>query len=469
MKDYLFLIVVIFSIAVWGQDVSEMLQYSHVKDSLLVRFKNIEDSKLDQARKDWFWQQLQVTHIKQLEIVPDLYAIQLPENSNLAAILPWLFNNYKDILYAEPNYIANFDLNSNDPYFEDGSLWGLEKIQAPQAWDSKRESDIIVAILDSGADPTHEDLKDNIWKNPYEFNGTPGIDDDENGYMDDLQGWNTVKNSANIEDDVRHGSHVAGIIGGTGNNKIGISGVCWKVQLMIVKVGDTTGITYAGAINGLEYARRSHAKICNMSFGAGSFSQAMYDAIGVLKSEGIICVCAAGNRSGNNNDINPYFPASYDHDNIVSVTASNINDDLHTTSAYGPNSVDIFAPGVGILSTVPPSLNAGKAYLKLNGTSMAAPHIAGCLALLWARYSDLTYQELIAKILRTVDLLPNGTSKVKSGGRVNIYNALMETEGRESGSGGCSSYPHQYSIISAISNLIPYLLLLGFFLKRKKR
>ncbi|HKI71302.1 MAG TPA: S8 family serine peptidase, partial [Verrucomicrobiae bacterium] len=280
---------------------------------------------------------------------------------------------------------------------------------------------IIVAVIDTGVRYTHEDLADNMWVNPGEIPGN-GIDDDGDGYVDDVHGINVINHTGDPNDDYGHGTHVSGTIGAVGNNTVGIVGVCWKVQIMACKFLDSTGNGFiSDAIKCMDYARSKGAKVINASWGSTSFtSQALHDAIDTLRQAGIIFVAAAGN-SAQDNGVNPIYPASYDLDNIISVAATTRDDDLAVFSNYGASTVDLGAPGEPIFSCWNGS---DSDYRYFQGTSMAAPHVTGACALLMAHYPNDNYRQIINRILSNVDRLPSLAGKCISGGRLNLQRAL---------------------------------------------
>jgi subtilisin family serine protease len=274
--------------------------------------------------------------------------------------------------YAEPNYIYRALATPNDPEF--GQLWGLNNtgqtggttdadIDAPEAWDIHKGSpDVVIAVTDSGVAYNHPDLDDgsnsNIWTNDAEFNGAPGIDDDGNGYVDDVHGWDFVGDDSDPTDYHTHGTHVAGTIAAIGNNSAGITGVNWYASIMPLRIMGSFGVAdTANIIEGISYAVDNGAKVINASWGGGDFSQALYDAISHANDQGVLFVAAAGNGGddaiGDDNDASPFYPASYDLPNIISVAATDHNDNLGDFSNYGATSVDVAAPGVFIRSSVP--------------------------------------------------------------------------------------------------------------------
>lgn len=328
---------------------------------------------------------------------------------------------------AEPDYVIHASATPNDPgyYYS----WGLNNtgqlggkahadIDAPSAWDSQNSaSNIIVAVVDTGARYTHEDLAANMWHNPREIPGN-GKDDDGDGIIDDVVGMNAITGSGDPMDDAGHGTHVSGIIGAVGNNGKGVAGVCWKVQIMALKFMDSTGQgDTSDAISCINYARQHGAKVINASWGSTFGSSALRTAISSAKNAGIIFVAAAGNEQSNN-DLTPSYPASYTLNNIVTVAATNGRDELDTQySNYGATSVDIAAPGTGIYSTW---YGGDSAYQYLSGTSMATPHVTGAIALLCAAYPSDSYSTTISKLYAAVDKLPSLSGKCVTGGRLNI-------------------------------------------------
>lgn len=329
--------------------------------------------------------------------------------------------------YAEPNYYRYLNLVPNDPRYPE--MWGLNNtgqtggtpgadIDAQAAWNITAGSpNVVVALIDSGTDLIHQDLAANIWTNPGEIPGN-GIDDDGNGFIDDVHGWDFRDNDNDPTDTSAtcsgHGTHTAGTIGALGNNGIGVTGVNWSVKIMPLRVFG--GFFCSGAdsqiISAIEYYTDFGIRLSSNSYGGGPFNQAMMDAIRASKS---VFVAAAGN-DGRDNDVTPNFPSNYELDNIIAVAATDDTDARASFSNFGVNSVDLGAPGVDILSTIP-----GNNYGLLSGTSMATPHVAGAVGLLLAQDPGLTDREIRFRILRGVD--PTGLP-VATGGRLNARNAL---------------------------------------------
>jgi parallel beta-helix repeat protein len=364
-------------------------------------------------------------------IVPGLTVVKLPEDVSVLDAFA-RFNQTANILYAEPNYKLRLFILPNDTRFSE--LWGMNNtgqsggkadadIDAPEVWDiftGTGSESVVVAVTDTGVDYNHEDLIANKWVNTAEKNGAPGVDDDDNGYIDDIYGYDFVNADADPMDDHMHGTHVAGIIGGVGNNNKGVAGVCWKASIMALKCFDASGSGSLGdAIEAIAYAVDNGAKVINASWGFSYETQALRDSIQAAADAGVILVAAAGN-DGTNNDNVPYYPCNTDVNNVISVMATDHNDNRVNTwwsSNYGATTVDIGAPGHAIRSCY-----LGGNYVSISGTSMAAPHVAGACALMWAANPSLTYSQVKNVLLATVDTTLPGLCV--SGGRLNLFNAI---------------------------------------------
>jgi serine protease len=340
------------------------------------------------------------------------------------------------IVYAEPNYIVHATLIPNDASF--GQLWGMNNtgqtggtagadISAVQAWDvSVGSRDVVVGVIDTGVDYTHPDLAANMWVNPGEIPGN-GLDDDGNGYADDIHGINAITGTGDPMDDNDHGSHCAGTIGGVGNNGVGVAGVNWNVSIAAMKFlsGSGSGTT-ADAITGINYAvdlklnRGVDIRVLSNSWGGGGFSQALEDAIVAANNADILFVAAAGN-SATDNDTSPHYPSSYEVPNVVAVASTDHNDNLSSFSCFGATSVDLGAPGSSILSTTP-----GNTYQTFSGTSMATPHVTGAAALLLSVNNTLTVGELKDLLMQNGDPIPALAGKTVSGKRLNVDAAIRQ-------------------------------------------
>ena len=290
------------------------------------------------------------------------------------------------IVYAEPDYIEEMHIISNDPLYN--QLWGIQKINAPLAWDyTTGDSSISVGVIDTGIDQNHPDIRENMWTT-------------WNGRL--IYGWNFADNSSDSMDLDGHGSHVAGTIGAVGNNRIGITGVCWQVRVAALKFG----LDVASAIAAIDFANYYKISILNASWGGRAYSQALKDAID--QYDGLF-IASAGN-DGTNNDVDPMYPASYDCKNIISVAAVDPYDTLARFSNYGLKTVDIAAPGTNILS-----LDLAGEYSPLNGTSMAAPHVAGAAALLKSSMPNISTITLKRIILSSAMENPELKGKILTG------------------------------------------------------
>lgn len=387
----------------------------HSSELLLVRFR--EDLK--QSRRENLHRRLGTRVHHSYRRIP-VEVVEIPEGSDLATILA-AYEEYPEVEYAEPNYRIFLDAVPDDPRFDE--LWALRNlgqtggtpgadISAPAAWeDAVGSSEVIVAVIDTGINYRHRELAGNIWTNPRPT-------------FDDLHGavWsrgNGTMSSGDPMDVHGHGTHCAGIIGASGNNALGVAGVNWNVRLMALRFLDREGSGYAAdAVAALEYAIDHGAHLTSNSWGGGSTSQALEDMIAAAGEAGQIFVAAAGN-SGSDNDRIPYHPASLDCPNIVSVAASDHNDLPAYFSNYGRTSVDLAAPGVGILSC----WKDGD-YQTHNGTSMAAPYVAGAAALLLSLHPDAGYSELKSWILAGADPRPAWEEKTLTGGRLNLARSL---------------------------------------------
>ncbi len=345
--------------------------------------------------------------------------------SSLDAVQQW-FSHDTYISSFEQDSVRQADKVSNDPSLS--QLWGMTKIDAQDAWNvttgATGANRVVVAVIDTGVDYTHPDLAANIWTNTAEIAGN-GADDDHDGFVNDVHGYNFVSNTGNPMDDNGHGTHVSGTIAAAGNNSLGVTGVNWSASIMALKFMDSTGSGYlSDAIRAINYAtmeRTQHSvnvRVINASWGGGGFSSAMQTAIQAANDAGILFVAAAGN-SGTNNDVAAQYPANYTPPNVISVAASDQNDHLASFSCYGATTVDLAAPGVSIYSTVP-----NNRYAYYSGTSMATPMVSGVAALAWAYKPNASVADIKNAILQGVDHISSLSGKVASGGRLDAYNTL---------------------------------------------
>jgi subtilisin family serine protease/subtilisin-like proprotein convertase family protein len=396
-----------------------------------------------------------------------IYSVHLkPGTSPITAVAYYSTRPYA-VTASVDNYVS-IQRTPDDPNYP--SQWDMPKIGAPTAWDvTTGTRKFVVGVVDSGIDYNHQDLFMNIWINNAEIptsirntlvdadgdgvitfwdlnhssnagkvadnngNGVidpsdilrptsqggwlDGVDQDSNGYVDDLLGWDFANSDNDPMDDNNHGTHVAGTIGAVGNNGLGVAGINWSISLMPLKFLSASGSGLVSrAVMAIDYAVNKGVKLTNHSWGGANYSVSLAAAIGRARDAGHIIVAAAGN-SGQNLDSSPQYPASYStsYNNVVTVASVNSSDQLASSSNYGVNTVTLAAPGVSILSTV---RNNGYSYF--SGTSMAAPHVAGAIALYWASHPTLSYTQVIEKLKTSVDPIPGLADKVMTGGRLNV-------------------------------------------------
>jgi subtilisin family serine protease len=349
-----------------------------------------------------------------------------------------------DIEFIEPNAVFTIQgyLDNQipqDPNFSD--LWGMHNtgqkdsagqtgvagidMDAARAWHLQTGSrDIVVAVIDTGIDPDIEDLKNNMWVNEAEANGQAGVDDDGNGFVDDIHGFDFANNDSDPVDDHGHGSHCAGTIGAEGNNNIAVAGVVWNVRLMALKFLSSSGSgTLEGAVQAIDYATQNGAHLTSNSWGCASAScnsQALKESIERASAAGVLFVAAAGNSSANN-DTSHNYPSNFETPNMVAVAAIDNRGNKASFSSYGKTKVHVGAPGVKILSTTPSGLQSW------SGTSMATPHVAGLAALLLSQEPGLEMAELKNRILGSTRPLSTMRNFVATGGIANAYHALSNT------------------------------------------
>lgn len=347
------------------------------------------------------------------------------------------YRNHPAVRIIEPNYLLHADVVPNDPSFP--IQWSLQNtgqqggtpgadIHAVAAWDQTTGSNqVVVAIIDTGIDLTHPDLVANLYTNPGEIPGN-GLDDDGNNLVDDVHGFDFANFDGDPSDDNGHGTHVAGTIGAQGNNGLGVAGVVWHARLLPLKFLDAGGTgTTADAVDCVDYAVLAGASVINASWGSSERSQALELAISGANDEGVLFVTAAGN-TGSNNDVFGNYPASFPERNVIAVGASSQTDGRASFSNYGPAGVDLFAPGVQILSTLP-----GDRYGLSSGTSMSAPHVSGALALLKSRFPGMGAPTMKDVLMAATDRVPALAGLCVSGGRLNASRIL---EGVDSTSPG---------------------------------
>lgn len=363
-----------------------------------------------------------------------------------------------DVEFIEPNYLLSVNPtevsqlgsppSSSDEYLQSGSdanarvtdSWAIQK---PYDQGSK----VTVAVVDTGLDKSHKLFADSgaIWTNSAEANGTSGVDDDGNGYVDDVYGWNFAANSANNSDDNDHGTHVAGIILGIGQDVVAYPVRESKVKIMALKFLDANGSgSTSSAVRAIYYAVNSGAKVINNSWGGSSYSQSLHEAYTYAYNNGVVIVSAAGN-SNSNNDSTSMYPANLDTPNNISVAASDDSDRRASFSNYGVGTVNVGAPGVRILSSVPGSgcIDPG-CFQMMSGTSMATPFVAGMAALILREAPQLSAYQVRGVILGSIDAVSGLADKVATGGRVNVYKAITSAINSASTAAWSPSYEPDY-------------------------
>jgi subtilisin family serine protease/outer membrane protein assembly factor BamB len=389
-----------------------------------------------------------VTTARRFSHLNGMRLIQVPEGSSIEEVRQTLIRSGKYAVVATDDIRAISNTTPTDTFFN--QQWSLYNngasgnkagadIGARAAWDTATDaSTVIVAIVDSGINVLHPDIAANLWTNPDETNND-GIDNDHNGYVDDMHGIDTTVTagtvaSSNPTDENGHGTHVAGIIGAIGNNAKGISGVAWHVQIMPLKFIDSTGKgSTSDAITCINYAIAKKANIINASYGSEQgqayYNDAEYLAINAARKAGIIFVAAAGNDTLNL-DIDKSYPTSYPLDNIVSVGSTSSLDDPSTFSNYGSGACDLFAPGESIVSLNYKYTSESDGYVLMSGTSMAAPHVTGALALMKAVFPTDSYRGLINRLLRSTTTLGSLKGYCETSGRLNLATAIVSTVNR---------------------------------------
>ncbi len=422
----------------------------YVPGELLIKYK----PEVRSATAAYYQTQYEVTTMKSFNAI-GVDHVKLPQTMTVEGALE-VFQSDPNVEYAEPNYYRYATGTPNDALF--GLLWGMHNtgqtvngtagipdadIDAPEAWDiTTGSSSVVVAVVDSGVSTLSvvNDLSGNIWSNPGEIPEN-GIDDDSNGYVDDVVGWDFVFDDNSPNDANGHGTHVAGTVAAVGNNSTGVTGVSWSTKIMALRFLDARGSgSTEDAISAILYANAKGAHVINNSWGGGGYNQSLKDAIDASSA---VVVCAAGNGGsdliGDDNDAVPFYPSSYTSSNLIAVAATDQNDNRASFSNYGPTSVDVAAPGVNILST----LSTG-GYGYLAGTSMAAPHVAGLAALIHTVSSSassgnrtLAATDIIQTIKDTVDPLSSLSGVIATGGRINAYTAVSSGGNGDELEDGC--------------------------------
>ena len=401
----------------------------HVADEVLVQFRSNVSERVAEATHG-FVGATRIDRFRQVKVDRVKVAKDWTVDETVA-----LYNLDPDVALAEPNYYRSAETTPNDPRFN--IQWSLHNLgqtggtvdadlDGPEAWNQQTGNpSVVVAILDTGMDMDHSDLAGNLWMNYGEdwIDGKPGhnnVDDDGNGKVDDYYGWDFVNEDNDPDDDSSgHGTHVAGIIAADGNNGIGVAGVSWTASIMPLKMlSGAEGGLVSDEIAAIDYAIANGAHIINASYGGTGYSQLEYNAIKRAGDAGILFVAAAGNQR-RNNDVHPVYPASHDLENIVSVAATDGNDNLLSTSNYGQHSVDVAAPGYLIYSTT-----VNNSYQYRSGTSMAAAHVSGLASLIRSDDFALTDRQTRARIVNGVDVKSNLNGVISSYGRVNAFSSF---------------------------------------------
>lgn len=405
--------------------VADPVTKPHMPDRVIIKFKSNATAAEKQAIKDDLRAQTRKNFGRIKAELLDIEGISVEEAINR-------YKHHGKVEYIEPDYIVEALEIPDDVFFD--QLWGMVNtgqtggtadadIDADMAWEVGTGShSVLVGVIDTGIDYNHTDLAANTWTNPGEIAGN-GIDDDGNGFVDDIKGWDFYNDDNDPIDDHGHGTHCSGTIGAVGNNGIGVAGVNWNVSIAGIKFLSSGGSgSTSDAIDGINYGITIGCKVLSNSWGGGGYSLALEEAIQDAYDAGILFVAAAGNSSSDN-DITPHYPSSYDVNNVVAVASTDHNDNLSGFSCYGLTSVDLGAPGSDIYSTLP-----GNSYGYLSGTSMATPHVAGVAALIWSLYPGMTVDLVKARLLDMADPIPALAGKCVSGARLNAFMSIAEPD-----------------------------------------
>lgn len=405
---------------------------AHVADHAMMRFPAGFDREAVAA-----WCTRHGLTLRKKLATDDIFLVQAPRPvlDAVASLIRDFSTEFagQELALAEPDYLQFAEATPSDPSF--GSLWGLHNtgqssgtadadIDAPEAWSlSTGSRDVVVGVIDTGIDRTHPDLAPNMWTNPAEIAGN-AIDDDGNGFVDDIRGWDFYADDADPADVQGHGTHCAGTIGAVGDNLLGVAGVNWEVSLVSLRfLGDGGSGSTSDAVDAVNYARGLGITLTSNSWGGGGYSAVLEQAIKSAGNVGQLFIAAAGNDATNNDAI-PHYPSSYPSENIIAVASTTRTDALSSFSCYGPLSVDLAAPGSDILSTT-----MGGTFGTKSGTSMATPHVAGAAALLYALSPDRSHIDIKNVLLQTADPLPVLNGICVSGGRLNLYRAAEYVAG----------------------------------------
>lgn len=408
----------------------------HVADELLVQYKagalpSQQDRALQRVQADRR-EMIRRSH-ERADGGGDLELVAVPVGKSLADAMQQLAQD-PAVEFVEPNWEYQHAATSNDTYVSNGTLWGMTGTygsRASNAWANNRSncSNVWVGVIDEGYMYSHSDLAANVGTNPGEIPNN-GVDDDANGYVDDVYGWDFDGNNSTVFDGATddHGTHVSGTIGGVGGNGQGVAGVCWNVRLINAKFLGRRGGTTANAVKAVDYLTDLKVRhglnlvATNNSWGGGGFSQALQDAIERANQQDILFVAAAGNDAFDCDSSSSCYPAEYPNDNIIAVASITSSGAMSSFSSYGKTSVDICAPGSAITSTVPKSSRKSvvEGYASYSGTSMATPHVTGAAALYAAYHPGSTAAQIKAAILASATATSSCNGKVVSNGRLNV-------------------------------------------------
>lgn len=394
---------------------------SYAPDQLIVQFHpevnlSVGSLKSNIASLDRSFALIKPQSVFRINAPGQTYILKLSNDTDVTAAVAVL-NTDPAVVYAEPDYTAKYSGLPDDPFYD--QQWGLDKIEAEIAWDhTSGSASVVIAIIDSGIDLEHQDLSPNLWVNPGEIPSN-NLDDDNNGFIDDVHGWNFVSANSNVTDTSGHGSMVAGVAAARTDNSVGIAGVCGLCRIMPVKVAQDTGvINYSDIAAGIYYAVGKGANIINLSLGGYSDSITVHNAINYAMSKNILVVAGAGN----DNTSSPFYPAAYEE--VLAVAGTDLNDHKTANSNYG-DWVDLTAPAENILSTT-----LGD-YTSDSGTSYAAPFVAGASGLLLTLHPDWTPAMVIAQFEQTSDNLdssnPDYPGQLGSG-RLNLASAMQSPQ-----------------------------------------
>lgn len=421
----------------------------YIQDAVIVKYtKGLSESKKDEIRKD-----VGADKAKKLsKLTPDSEVITVKGNQDIKKVIEKLLKKKGEVEIAEPDYLLAAVNEANDDRYIAGEMWGMYGpntapysnefgSEAGAAWARgfTGSSNVVVGVIDEGIDINHPDLQANIWFNPGETAGN-GDDDDDNGYVDDINGWDFFNNDNSVfdaQDGDNHGTHCSGTIGATGNNGIGVVGVNWDVKIISAKFLGPEGGSTSDAIAAVDYLtdlKLNHGVnvvATSNSWGGGGFSTGLRDAIRRAGDADILFIAAAGN-DGADNDVASSYPSNYDcsvrHDNgrdrgwdcMVSVASITSSGAKSSFSSYGLTTVDLGAPGSAIMSTV-----AGSSYQSYSGTSMATPHVSGAVALCAAANPSLSASAIRQALMDSTEATPSLAGRTVTGGRLNV-DAMMD-------------------------------------------